>query len=484
MVPALVLAAVASVTALADDPAAMWPPPPPVATGAEWDGLSFPDERAGKYGPFFDQVKQKVAEVWNPMEVALVRDPTGSRYFDKDRTTVLAVTLDSRGAVVGLKVARSSGLDFLDQTAIDAFEHAQPFVNPPPGLADARGDIRFTFGFHVSTGGGGFRYFRGPASLSNAQDAPAVPIPPAPSPAPRSYAGQPVPSGPQPGLLTVNPAPGCDLTQMSADVPPEAAPFFDRMKAAVQAKWEAQTIARERDPTGARYFSRDRCLILAVVLDGKGRISGIEVRTSSGLDFLDGMAIDSFRRAQPFADPPGILADGQGAIPFTFGFGVMSWAMGPAAPRSAPRVPRGAALELRAGPAPGSSEQEAFYARAAAAVAERWKALFAAERWKLIERSRWRPDAPDTDPLYANEWETMLVVALDPLGRVVKVQLTRPCGLDFLDQIAIDSVWQARTFKDPPGPPSGPEGGIRFPVRFELSGSPNTDWTKVEVFLD
>ena len=108
-------------------------------------------------------MKQNVAEVWNPMDAARVRDPTGSRYFNKDRTTVLLGDAQPAGDVTEIKVARSSGLDFLDQTAIDAFEKAQPFVNPPPGLADARGDIRFTFGFHVSTGGGGFRFFRGPA---------------------------------------------------------------------------------------------------------------------------------------------------------------------------------------------------------------------------------------------------------------------------------------------------------------------------------
>ena len=96
------------------------------------------------------------------MGAASVRDPTGSRYFQQDRTTILAITLNPQGGVTAIKVARTSGLDFLDQTAIEAFERAQPFVNPPNGLADAHGDIRFTFGFHVSSGGGGFPSFRGP----------------------------------------------------------------------------------------------------------------------------------------------------------------------------------------------------------------------------------------------------------------------------------------------------------------------------------
>ncbi len=137
-------------------------PAPDHVEGVDVGDATFLNTREWKYAGFFNRVKQNVAEVWNPMDAARVRDPTGSRYFSKDRTTVLSVTLNPQGTITEIKVARSSGLDFLDQTAIDAFEKAQPFVNPPPGLADARGDIRFTFGFHVATGGGGFKFYRGP----------------------------------------------------------------------------------------------------------------------------------------------------------------------------------------------------------------------------------------------------------------------------------------------------------------------------------
>jgi TonB family protein len=137
-------------------------PAPDHVEGVDVGDSTFLNTREWKYAGFFNRVKQTVAENWNPMNAASVRDPTGSRYFQKDRTTILAITLNPQGGVTDIKVARSSGLDFLDQTAIEAFERAQPFVNPPNGLADAHGDIRFTFGFHVSTGGGGFRFFRGP----------------------------------------------------------------------------------------------------------------------------------------------------------------------------------------------------------------------------------------------------------------------------------------------------------------------------------
>jgi TonB family protein len=137
-------------------------PAPDHVEGVDVGDATFLNTREWKFAGFFNRVKQTVAENWNPMGAASVRDPTGSRYFQQDRTTILAITLNPQGGVTAIKVARTSGLDFLDQTAIEAFERAQPFVNPPNGLADAHGDIRFTFGFHVSSGGGGFRFFRGP----------------------------------------------------------------------------------------------------------------------------------------------------------------------------------------------------------------------------------------------------------------------------------------------------------------------------------
>jgi hypothetical protein len=38
---------------------------------------------------------------------------------------------------------------------------AQPFVHPPPGLVDARREIRFSFGFYLEVGSP-LRIFRAP----------------------------------------------------------------------------------------------------------------------------------------------------------------------------------------------------------------------------------------------------------------------------------------------------------------------------------
>jgi len=139
-------------------------PAPDHVEGVDVGDATFLNTREWKYASFFNRVKQAVSEHWDPTSAVRSRDPSGEKFFYKDRTTLLAVTLNDQGTLTDVRVARSSGLDFLDQTAVDAFQKAQPFPNPPQGLVDGRGEISFQFGFILETGGGGFRFFRGPPS--------------------------------------------------------------------------------------------------------------------------------------------------------------------------------------------------------------------------------------------------------------------------------------------------------------------------------
>jgi TonB family protein len=130
--------------------------------GVDVGDATFLNTREWKYAGYFNRIKQSVAEHWDPGSAIRVRDPRGERFLYKDRTTVLAIVLTREGGVKDVRVARTSGVDFLDQTAVDAFEKAQPFLNPPSGLADAQGEIRFSFGFHLEAAGSGFRFFQAP----------------------------------------------------------------------------------------------------------------------------------------------------------------------------------------------------------------------------------------------------------------------------------------------------------------------------------
>jgi TonB family protein len=107
-----------------------------------------------KYSTFFNRVKQSVGMHWSPANSLRQRDPTGNIYGGRDRYTVLNVTLNDRGMVKDIYVEKSCGLDFLDLEAIQSFERAQPFPNPPPGLMTTDSTVRFSFGFFLEMGGG------------------------------------------------------------------------------------------------------------------------------------------------------------------------------------------------------------------------------------------------------------------------------------------------------------------------------------------
>jgi TonB family protein len=107
-----------------------------------------------KYSSFFNRVKQSVGMHWDPGGQLRQRDRTGEMYGGHDRYTILNVTLSERGMLKDVYVEKSCGLDFLDLEAISAFERAQPFPNPPPGLMTSGDRVNFTFGFYLEMGSG------------------------------------------------------------------------------------------------------------------------------------------------------------------------------------------------------------------------------------------------------------------------------------------------------------------------------------------
>ena len=117
---------------------------------AEGDG-TFLNTKQFKYATFFIRVKDSVQGFWinNFQREYRRRDPTGRVYGQRDRTTLLAVVLDDSGRLDSVQIAESSGLGFLDEAAVEAFKQAQPFPNPPRGIVEQDGSIRFNFQFVV-----------------------------------------------------------------------------------------------------------------------------------------------------------------------------------------------------------------------------------------------------------------------------------------------------------------------------------------------
>lgn len=135
-------------------------PAPDHVDGVDEGDATFLNTREWRFASFFNRVKATVAAQWDPSTSIRRRDPTGDMFLWKDRYTLLTVRLRDDGQLADVWIERSSGVDFLDEEAIAAFQKAQPFPNPPRGLADAQGEIRFTFGFYLETSRPAFRIFR------------------------------------------------------------------------------------------------------------------------------------------------------------------------------------------------------------------------------------------------------------------------------------------------------------------------------------
>jgi len=68
---------------------------------------------------------------------------------------VLRIHLSPDGKLAAWTVLQSSGVDFLDDEAIDAFKKAAPFPNPPKDLVEGDGQIHFNFAFVFELSGHG-----------------------------------------------------------------------------------------------------------------------------------------------------------------------------------------------------------------------------------------------------------------------------------------------------------------------------------------
>jgi TonB family protein len=100
-----------------------------------------------RFASFFNRVKRQVQEHWHPEEVYRRRDPSGAVYGRADRITIVRVKLKPDGNLADLELESPSGLEFLDDEALQAFRAAQPFPNPPRQLIERDGLINFRFGF-------------------------------------------------------------------------------------------------------------------------------------------------------------------------------------------------------------------------------------------------------------------------------------------------------------------------------------------------
>ena len=103
-----------------------------------------------KHAVYFNRIKETVARIWSPILQMRRYDPAGALIGRSEKTTLVEITLDLSGAVIGAEIKSPSGVFYLDDEAIHAFKTAAQFPNPPKALFAEKDNFSFTFGFVVS----------------------------------------------------------------------------------------------------------------------------------------------------------------------------------------------------------------------------------------------------------------------------------------------------------------------------------------------
>ncbi len=111
--------------------------------------------KAFKYYAYCKRIKDKIQGLWEPQIKAKILKNMGKDRFmaslaDEEKTTKAIIILDAQGALLGVQVIGTSGIEDMDSTAVDAFRAAAPFPNPPLGIIDPDGKIRIRWDFVLS----------------------------------------------------------------------------------------------------------------------------------------------------------------------------------------------------------------------------------------------------------------------------------------------------------------------------------------------
>jgi TonB family protein len=102
------------------------------------------------YYTYYSRIKDRLRVYWEPkIKEKVTKIFTSGRHIasDEERITKLIITLDSKGKLVKVQVIGTAGIEDLDDAAIEAFQSAAPFPNPPKGIVDADGTIKIRWDF-------------------------------------------------------------------------------------------------------------------------------------------------------------------------------------------------------------------------------------------------------------------------------------------------------------------------------------------------
>lgn len=106
-----------------------------------------------KHYGFFHRIRQKLEQFWGRsiQEKANSLMQQGRRLpASEDLITSLQISLNAKGEIIGVKILGTSGVKELDDAAIESFNQAGPFPNPPKDLL-VNGRAVIEWGFVVKS---------------------------------------------------------------------------------------------------------------------------------------------------------------------------------------------------------------------------------------------------------------------------------------------------------------------------------------------
>ncbi len=103
---------------------------------------------------YFQRIRERLDLSWNRS----LKDQLGKLYkrgrtlaSEMDHVTQTVVTLNAEGAVIRVQIIGESGTEDLDSAAVEAFNQAGPFPNPPRGILNATGEVKIRWDFVLRT---------------------------------------------------------------------------------------------------------------------------------------------------------------------------------------------------------------------------------------------------------------------------------------------------------------------------------------------
>lgn len=121
-----------------------------------------PDKEAGMetllstrefvYFTYYNRIRNQLTQYWEPKikQKILALFKKGRRIASNgDRITKVQIVLDAGGSLMKVQVLGASGVQDLDEAAVEAFKAAAPFPNPPKGIVDSDGTVKIEWEFVV-----------------------------------------------------------------------------------------------------------------------------------------------------------------------------------------------------------------------------------------------------------------------------------------------------------------------------------------------